>query len=61
MRWVTDFMSLTCSSKGNINGCVPLSRVIGETPDVSECLDFGFYDRIWCIDNAGLGPKDPGR
>ena len=61
MRWVTDIMSLTYTSSGDINGCVPLSRVTGETPDISEYLDFGFYDRVWYKDNAGLGPQHPGR
>ena len=61
MRWVTEIMSHTFTSAGDINGCVPLSKVTGETVDVSEYLDFGFYDRVWYHDNAGLGPQRPGR
>ena len=61
MRWVSDIMSLTYTSAGDINGCVPLTRVTGETADISEYLDFGFYDYVWYKDNAGLGPQLPGR
>ena len=61
MRWVTDIISLTYTSAEAINGCVPLSRVTGETADISEFLDFGFYDRVWYKDNAGLGPELPAR
>jgi hypothetical protein len=27
----------------------------GETPDISEYLDFGWYDRVWFKEDAGLG------
>ena len=29
--------------------------VMGKTPDISECLDFGFYDHVSYKDNSGLG------
>ena len=29
--------------------------------DISSYLEFGFYDRVWSRDNAGLGPQLPGR
>jgi hypothetical protein len=32
-----------------------MEQMTGETPDISEYLDFGFYDWIWYKDNAGLG------
>ena len=44
-----------------INGCIPLSRVTGEIPDMSVFLDFGSYDYVWYKYNAGLGPQLPGR
>jgi hypothetical protein len=28
--------------------------------DISEYLDFGFYDRIWFLENAGLGERKLG-
>ena len=61
MSWVTDIMYLTYTSAGDINVCVPLRRVTGETPNISEYLDFGFYDRLWYNDNAVLSPQHPGR
>ena len=54
-------MSLTHTSAGDLNGCIPLSRVTGETLDISEFLDYGFYDYVWYKDNAGLGPQLAGR
>ena len=32
-----------------------MEQIMGETPDISEYLDFGFYDWVWYKDNAGLG------
>ena len=61
MRWVCETMQRTYTRGHRINGCVPLQAVTGETVDISEYLDFGFYDRIWYHDNAGLGEPMPGR
>jgi hypothetical protein len=61
LKWVSETMSLTHTSAGSINGQIPLTHVTGETPDISEYLDFGFYDQIWYKDNAGLSPSEPGR
>lgn len=33
----------------------------GETVDISEYLDFGFYDWVWFRENAGLGETKLGR
>ena len=38
-----------------------MEQLTGETPDISEYLDFGFYDWIWYKDNAGLGENRIGR
>ena len=61
LRWVSEVSSLTHTSAGSLNGCIPITEVTGETPDISEYLDFGFYDYVWFKDNAGLSPKEPGR
>ena len=61
ITWVAEIMSVTHSAAGEINGCVPLTKVTGETTDISEYLDFGFYDPVWFKDNAGLSPAEPGR
>ena len=35
--------------------------MIEETPDISESLDFGWYDRVWFEEEAGLGENQIGR
>ena len=32
-----------------------MEQVTGETPNISEYLDFGFYNWVWYKDNTGLG------
>ena len=61
MRWVSETMSLTHSSAGSLEGNIPITNVTGETADISEYLDFGFYDQVWYKDNAGLSPFEPAR
>jgi hypothetical protein len=61
LKWVSETMSLTHSSAGSLNGGVPITNVTGETADISEYLDFGFYDEVWYKDNAGLSPAEPAR
>ena len=39
----------------------PIEMLTGETPDISEYLDFGFYDRVVFKQNAGLGEAKLGR
>ena len=60
-RWVTEISSLTHSSAGSLEGGIPITQVTGETMDISEYLDFGFYDEVWYKDNAGTAPQEPGR
>ena len=36
-------------------GIFPLQYVTGETPDISEYLDFGFYDHVSYKENTRLG------
>ena len=50
--WVSETTLLTHSSEGKIEGAVPLTQVIRETSDISEYLDFGFYEKIWFKDNT---------
>ena len=33
----------------------------GETPDIPEYLYFGWYDRVWYKEDAGLGETNLGR
>ena len=61
LRWVSDISSMTYTTAGGLNGSIPITQVTGETADISEYLDFGFYDPVWYKDNAGLSPEQPGR
>ena len=61
MRWVSGIMAQTHTLAGEINGCTPLCRVTGKTVDISEYLDFGFYDQVWFHDDVDLGQQRPGR
>ena len=61
MRWVCETMQRTSTTAGGLEGSIPLQGITGETEDISQWLDFGFYDRVWYLENAGLGEKKPGR
>ena len=39
----------------------PLEALTGETPEISQYLDFGFYDQVWFKEDAGLGDTKLGR
>jgi hypothetical protein len=38
-----------------LNGWCPLEKITGESVDITEYLDFGFYVWVWFKENAGLG------
>ena len=59
--WVCEVMSLTVNSSFSLEGRTPMEQVTGETPDISEYLDFTFYDWVWYRDNAGVGDNSFGR
>ena len=61
LQYAAEIMNVTASNSGNLNGRTPLELITGETPDISEYLDFGFYDRIWFREHAGLGETKLGR
>ena len=58
---MSETSSLTHTSAAKQGGHIPITQVTGETADISEYLDFGFYDEVWFKDNAGLSPSEPGR
>ena len=60
MRWVTEIQALTYTEAGGICD-TPLCHFSGDTPEISEYLDFGFYDNVWYWDNTGMGPRLPGK
>ena len=51
----------TSNDAMDLKGRTPLERITGDTIDISEYLDFGFYDWCWYHENAGLGPTKLGR
>ena len=53
--WICETGSLSVSSSRYANGRTPIEIITGETPDISEYLDFGFYDWVVYHSNAGLG------
>ena len=54
-------MQHTASYAGRLNGRTSIEKVTGDIPDIAELLDFGFYDRCWFRENAGLGETLHGR
>jgi hypothetical protein len=60
-KWVCEIMCRTTNSIFALGGRTPFEQVTGETPDISEYVDFQFYDYVWFKDNAGLGAPELGR
>jgi hypothetical protein len=54
LRCVCETMSRTDTRAKRIDGGITLQKVIGETVDISNYLDFGFYDHAVYRDNAGM-------
>jgi hypothetical protein len=61
VRWTCEIMQRTSTEAGGLRGTCPLEEVTGETIDISEYLDFGFYDHVSYKGNAGLGMTEIGR
>ena len=61
LRWVCDIQNRTSNTSRGLDGRCPLERITGESVDISEYLDFGFFDRVWYKENAGLGETKMGR
>jgi Reverse transcriptase (RNA-dependent DNA polymerase) len=61
LRWVCEIQNRTSNSARGLDGKCPLEKITGESVDISEYLDFGFYDWAWYKENAGLGETKIGR
>lgn len=61
ITWVCETGNVTVSSSRYANGRTPLEIITGETPDITEYLDFGLYDWVIFKSNAGVGPVELGR
>ena len=59
--WVCETGNISVSSSKYAAGRTPVEIITGETPDISEYTDFGFYDWVTLKQNAGLGEIQLGR
>ena len=59
--YVEKIMQLTASTAEKLQGRTPLELLTGETPDISEYLYVGWYDRVWYKEDTGLGETKLGR
>lgn len=59
--WTCSTSQLTASDAGFLKGRTALEEITGETPDISEYLDFSFYDWVGYHENARLGERKIGR
>ena len=59
--WICETGNLSVSSSRYANGRTSIEIITGETPDISEYVDFGFYDWVVYRSNAGLGENYLGR
>ena len=58
LRWDCDIQNRTSNSSRELGGRCPLEKVTGESVDISEYLDFSFYNWVWYKDNAGFGKQN---
>jgi hypothetical protein len=54
-------MRVTASYASHLQGRTPVEAVMGETPDISEYLDFCCYDWVWFKRDAGIGKIELGK
>ena len=61
ISYVCETGNIIPTSSKYSRGRTPIECITGETPDISEYLDFGFYDWVTFRNNAGLGCSEIGR
>ena len=61
IEYICETGNLTVNTSRYSKERVPLECITGETPDISEYIDFGFYDWVHFRTNAGLGTAEVGR
>ena len=59
--WICETGNISVSSSRYADGRTSLEIITGETPDISEYLDFTFYHWVVYRSNAGLGEPNLGR
>ena len=61
IQCIAETGNLTANSSRYVKGRTPIEHITGETPDLSEYIDFGFYDYVQFRENDGLGTPRIGR
>ena len=61
LDWICEIDNMTVNSSRYTNGRTPLDIITGITPDITEYLDFGFYDWVVFKQNAGVDTPKIGR
>ena len=61
ITWIAETGNLAVSSSRYANGRTGIEIITGDTPDISEYIDFSFYDWVTYRSNAGLGELSIGR
>ena len=61
LKYICETGNLTANTSRYAKGRTPIEIITGETPDLSEYIDFGFYDWVYFRTNAGLGPAELGK
>ena len=61
MSWRCETNNLSVSSSKYANGRTAIEMITGKTLDISEYLDFSFYDWVVYRSNAGLGEPELGQ
>ena len=59
--WVCEVDNICANLSKYADGSTPLEIITGKTPDISEYLDFEFYDWVLLRSNAGLGEVELAR
>ena len=55
LMWISETLSLThvTAGRGTYVGHISLNQLTGQTSNILEYLDFGFYDQVWFKNNSG--------
>ena len=61
VKYASKIGNVTYNSSGYAHGRTPLEIITGLTPDITEYLDFGFYDWVLFKPNGGTAPAELGR
>ena len=61
IAYVSETANVMTNGSRYSKGRTPLEIITGITPDISEYVDFGFYDYVVYKTNAGVGQPELGR